>query len=90
MKKAGTSKPLMTIIRKAMHAWLQEGILEIEWTFPEDEGHDGSTQTLAEQQPNACAILRVVCGVEFGLLLPSDSDGVETRLLGSCFFPAMF
>jgi len=43
MKKAGTSKPLMIIILKAMRAWLQEGILEIEWNFPEDEDHDGFT-----------------------------------------------
>ena len=50
MKKVGTSKPLMTIILKAMRAWLQEGILEIEWNFPEDEDHGGLTQALAEQQ----------------------------------------
>ena len=46
MKKAGTSKPLMTIILKAMRAWLQEGILEIEWNFPEVEDHEGLTQAL--------------------------------------------
>ena len=48
--KAGTSKPLMIIILKAMREWLNEGILEIEWNFPEDADHEGFTQALAEQQ----------------------------------------
>ena len=42
----------MTIILKAMREWLNEGILEIEWDFPEDADHEGFTQALAEQQPN--------------------------------------
>jgi len=50
MKKAGTSKPLTIIILKATRAWLKEGILEIEWNFPEDADHEGLTQALAEQQ----------------------------------------
>jgi len=45
MKKAGTSKPLTTIILKAMRAWFKEGILEIEWNFPEDADHEGLTQS---------------------------------------------
>ena len=49
-EKAGTSKPLMIIILKAMREWLNEGILEIEWDFPEDIDHEGCTQALAEQQ----------------------------------------
>ena len=35
---------------KAMREWLNEGILEIEWNFPEDADHEGFTQALAEQQ----------------------------------------
>jgi len=50
MQKAGTSKPLMIIILKAMREWLNEGILEIEWEYPEDLDHEGCTQALAEQQ----------------------------------------
>ena len=40
----------MIIILKAMREWLNEGILEIEWDFPEDIDHEGCTQALAEQQ----------------------------------------
>jgi len=51
MNKAGTSKPLMTIILTAMNEWLKVGTVELEWNFSEDEDHAGLTQALTEQQP---------------------------------------
>jgi len=50
MTKAGTSKPLMIIIIKAMREWLKAGTLEVDWNFQQDEDHADLTQALAEQQ----------------------------------------
>ena len=50
MKKAGTHKPLIPILIKAMTNWLANGKLTIKWKFAQDEDHEGITQALTEQQ----------------------------------------
>ena len=39
MTKVGTYKPLKITILKAMKAWLKDGEVGPEWTFPQDTEH---------------------------------------------------
>jgi len=51
MTKVGTSEPLKIILLKAMREWLvQEGKVESDWTFPQDDEHASLPQALAGQK----------------------------------------
>ena len=49
-RQVGTSKPLKITILKAMKAWLKDGEVGPEWTFPQDAEHASLPQALYEQK----------------------------------------
>jgi len=50
MTKVGTSKPLKIAILKAMKAWLKDGEVGPEWTFPQDAEDASLPQALDEHK----------------------------------------
>ena len=50
MMKVGTAKPLKITILKAIKAWLKDGEVGPERTFPQDSEHASLPQALGEQK----------------------------------------